>query len=157
MVSVAFTSCDSETDEEAGGTNVQKMAGNWVVTVNVVDENGNILQEDPSKLGSFSLNTYNTAANDCDSMWIDDGGKFWAFKFKTGLNYTARTFSCENISYDANNSGTATILNGKVLEGAAKNIHGMPNDSIVFDIKFSDDTSNLIYRIAGQRYQGFTE
>ena len=34
----------------------------------------------------------------------------------------------------------------------------MPNDSIVFDITFSDDEEpGTIYRIAGQRYTGFYE
>ena len=46
---------------------------------------------------------------------------------------------------------------GKILEEAAKNLHGMPNDSIVFNIKFSDDDNGLIYRVSGQRYTGFYE
>ena len=32
-----FVSCDTETDEKAGGTAVEKMAGLWEVTVDVVD------------------------------------------------------------------------------------------------------------------------
>ena len=37
-----FVSCDPETDEKAGGTAVEKMAGHWVVTVDAVDEDGNV-------------------------------------------------------------------------------------------------------------------
>ena len=39
------------------------------------------------------------------------------------------------------------------------NLHGMPNDSIVFDISFNDDDPAYgnIYRISGQKYTGFYE
>lgn len=40
-----FVSCDPETDEKAGGTAVEKMAGLWVVTVDAVDEDGNVIDE----------------------------------------------------------------------------------------------------------------
>ena len=35
-----FTSCCVETNEEPGGTNVEKMAGRWNVMVDAVDESG---------------------------------------------------------------------------------------------------------------------
>ena len=54
-----FVSCDTETDEKAGGTAVEKMAGLWEVTVDVVDEQGNVLGKDPLKLGTININTYN--------------------------------------------------------------------------------------------------
>ena len=38
-----FVSCDTETDEKAGGTAVEKMAGLWEVKVDVVDEQGIVL------------------------------------------------------------------------------------------------------------------
>lgn len=57
-----FVSCDPETDEKAGGTAVEKMAGLWVVTVDAVDEDGNVISK--NLLGEFNVNTYNTAAND---------------------------------------------------------------------------------------------
>lgn len=90
-------------------------------------------------------------------MWLDDVNNFWAFKFKTNINYEARTFSNEAVDYDAAASGKAVVTNGKILEGAAKNLHGMPNDSIVFDIQFDDDDYGFVYRISGQRYTGFYE
>ena len=37
-LSFGFVSCDTETNEEPGGTNVQKMAGRWNVQVDIVDE-----------------------------------------------------------------------------------------------------------------------
>ena len=156
-LSFGFVSCDTETDEEPGGTNVEKMAGRWNVVIDAVDENGNILYEDPYGIGTVTMMTYNTADNSSDKMWLDDNNKFWKFKMKVDVNYDARTFSCGEQSYDAAGSGTAIVTDGKVLEGAAKNLHGMPNDSIVFTIKFNDDPNGLIYRISGQRYTGFYE
>lgn len=156
-LSFGFVCCDVETNEEPGGTNVEKMAGRWVVVVDAVDESGNVLYEDPYGVGEIEIRTYNTADNSIDKMWLDDVGNFWAFKMKVDVNYIARTFSCAEQDYDAEGSGTAIVTDGKVLEGATKNLHGMPNDSIVFNIKFSDDDNELIYRIAGQRYTGFYE
>ena len=50
-----FVSCDPETDEKAGGTAVEKMAGLWEVTVDVVDEQGNVLGKDPLGLGTINI------------------------------------------------------------------------------------------------------
>ena len=146
-LSFGFASCSVETDEKPGGTNVQKMAGRWDVQVDAVDENGNVLYEDPYGIGTITIMTFNTADNNINEMWLDDNGKFWSFKMKVDVNYR----------YDAAGSGTAVVTNGKILENAAKNLHGMPNDSIVFNIKFSDDDNELLYRVSGQRYTGFKE
>lgn len=154
LFSLGFTACDVETDEDAGGTEVMKMAGFWDVTVDVIDENGDVLYEDPYGMGTVSIMTYNTAANNATEMWLDDQGNFWAFKMRVDVNYGARTFSCAEKDYDADGTGTAVVTDGKILEGAAKNLHGMPNDSIVFNIKFSDDDYGFTYRISGQRYWG---
>lgn len=155
-LSFGFVSCSVETNEEPGGTNVEKMAGRWDVHVDAVDESGNVLYEDPYGLGTITIMTYNTADNSIDKMWLDDNGKFWSFKMKVDVNYIARTFSCAEQDYDAAGTGTAVVTNGKVLEKATLNLHGMPNDSIVFDVRFSDDPETL-YRLSGQRYTGFYE
>lgn len=176
---MGFVSCDTETDEEPGGTNVEKMAGKWDVTIDAYDDKGELLSEDPYGLGVITIETYNTANNDVDKMWISDDGYFWNFTFKMDVNYQARTFSATDIPYDATfqeiadslakgitfydedgepiAAEKATIINGKILEGAATNLHGKPNDSIVFDIKFTDDDNGFVYRMAGQRYTGFKE
>ena len=156
-LSFGFVSCSVETNEEPGGTNVEKMAGRWNVQVDAVDESGNVVYEDPYGIGKITIMTFNTAANNINEMWLDDNGKFWSFKMKVDVNYRERTFSCAEQDYDAAGSGTAVVTNGKILENAAKNLHGMPNDSIVFNIKFSDDDNELLYRFSGQRYTGFKE
>lgn len=156
-LSFGFVSCSVETNEEPGGTNVEKMAGRWNVQIDAVDESGNVVYEDPYGIGKITIMTFNTAANNINEMWLDDNGKFWSFKMKVDVNYHERSFSCPEQDYDAAGSGTAVVTDGKILENAAKNLHGMPNDSIVFNIKFSDDDNGLIYRLSGQRYTGFYE
>lgn len=154
-----FGSCDPETDEKAGGTAVEKMAGRWVVTVDAVDEDGNVIDE--NLLGKkIDLNTYNTAANDADKMWLDDAA-FYGVKMKVNItDYNAGKFeatpnTCYNPSDDE--AGNVEFLKGQVLYGQGKNIHGAPVDSICYTVKFDDDEDGLIYRVSGKRYSGFTE
>ena len=154
-----FVSCDPETDERAGGTAVEKMAGRWVVTVDAVDEDGNVIDE--NLLGKkIDLNTYNTAANDADKMWLDDAA-FYGVKMKVNVtDYNAGKFEATpNTSYNPSDdeAGNVEFLKGQVLYGQGKNIHGAPVDSICYTVKFSDDDNAFIYRISGKRYSGFTE
>lgn len=154
-----FGSCDPETDEKAGGTAVEKMAGRWVVTVDAVDEDGNVIDE--NLLGKkIDLNTYNTAANDADKMWLDDAA-FYGVKMKVNVtDYNAGKFEATpNTSYNPSDdeAGNVEFLKGQVLYGQGKNLHGAPVDSICYTVKFSDDDNALIYRISGKRYSGFTE
>lgn len=155
-----FVSCDPETDEKAGGTAVEKMAGRWVVTVDAVDEDGNVIDE--NLLGKkIDLNTYNTAANEADKMWLDDGGKFYNVKMKVNVtDYKNGKFEAiPNTSYNPSDdsAGNVEFLKGQVLYGQGKNLHGAPVDSICYTVKFDDDEDGLIYRVSGKRYSGFTE
>lgn len=155
-----FVSCDPETDEKAGGTAVEKMAGHWVVTVDAVDEDGNVIDE--NLLGKkIDLNTYNTAANEADKMWLDAGGKFYNVKMKVNVtDYKNGKFEAiPNTSYNPSDdsAGNVEFLKGQVLYGQGKNLHGAPVDSICYTVKFDDDEDGLIYRVSGKRYSGFTE
>ena len=185
-LSFGFVSCDVETNEEPGGTNVQNMAGRWTVSVSQVDENGNVVFEPEDLFGvvDVDLFTYNTSANSSTEMWIDDDGNFWSFKFKMPINYGAGTFSATDVLYnddmreiaeliaagqtptDKNGNPltaeTATITDGKILYGQGHNIHGMPTDSISFYVTFSDDPYGAQFgyakhHVAGTRYSGFYE
>jgi len=159
LVSLGFVACDVETDEEAGGTKVQDMAGFWDVTVDAVKSDGTIEYTDPYGLGTISLQTFNTANDDVDSMWIYDAGHFYGMHFKVPVNYTAKTFSCDAKCYDpsAEGAGNAVITDGKILIGQGHNIHGLPTDSIYFKVKFDDDKYGLTYQIAGTKHSGFSE
>lgn len=185
-LSFGFSSCDVETNEEPGGTNVQKMAGRWTVSVYQVDDAGNVVYqpEDLFEIADVDLFTYNTADNASSEMWIDDRGNFWSFKFKMPINYANGTFSASEIPYDENFQAiadaeaagtplvdedgnqlvaeTATITDGKILYGQGHNIHGMPTDSIAFYVTFTDDSYGAAYGytkhlVTGTRYSGFYE
>lgn len=185
-LSFGFVSCDVETDEKPGGTNVQNMAGRWQVSVSQVDENGDVVYEPEDLFGivDVDLFTFNTSSNSSTEMWINDDGTFWDYKFKMPINYATGTFSADKIPYNAtfqeiadlvaagetpkDDEGnplvaeTATITDGKILYGKGHNLHGMPTDSISFYITFSDDPYGAKYgyakhHVSGTRYSGFYE
>ena len=160
-LSLGFIACDTETNEEPGGTKVEKMCGYWDVTYDAVDDAGNIVYEDPYEVGIVDLYTYNTSDESTTQIYIDDRDKFWKYKFLINIDYNTRTFSSPSVWYDAKESGHAIVTDGKILEGAAKNSHGMPNDSISFYISFDDDDDAAKYgwkkwHVHGQRHTGFS-
>jgi len=160
-LSFGFTSCDVDTDEEAGGINIEKMCGYWEVTYDAVDEDGNVVYEDPYGIGSVALYTYNVSDNSTSQMWLDDRGNFWNYKFLVDIDYSSRAFSADLRNYDSAGTGQTSVSDGKVLEGATLNTHGMPNDSIVFYIYFNDDdyvTEGYWagWRVSGHRFTGFS-
>ncbi len=153
------TSCEKE---KAGNTATEKMAGEWYVIGVAVDADGNVVfdDEDLFGIGRFHLDTYNSSSNSPTEMWIDDNGNFWEFKAKIAVDLNTMTFQAtdaQNEYYDIQ----VTISNGKIMYGAATTPSGMPADSIVFTVNFSDDTyptdyGFAAYRISGFRYTGFT-
>lgn len=153
VFSLCIVSCDNS-DTDPGATQLVDMAGQWDVAAYSIDASGTVLAKEAD---TFTLITYNTAANNTTEMWVNDKGNFWNFKMKVNVDLQNMAFSCVDTDYNVsdNSDATAVITNGKVLKGATTNLHGAPNDSIVFEVKFSDDTSNKTYRIAGQRYTGF--
>ncbi|MGM9702921.1 MAG: lipid-binding protein [Prevotella sp.] len=155
-----FSSCDPETDEEPGGTNVEKMAGMWDVQVHVINADGSVEYEDPYGIGTFTINTYNTAANTATEMWFDDSSNFWGVKMKVNVDYANATFSAPDgtaYDYTAPDGGKVKGMKGKILYGQGKNIHGMPCDSICVEVAFDDDDNGFTYRYTGVRHSGFYE
>ncbi len=153
-----FSACDTETDEEPGGTNIEKMCGYWDVMYYAIDANGENLGE----WTDGTIFTYNTADNSTSEMWLDDQNTYWAIKLKVDIDYEARTFSATERDYDLDGTGKTVITDGKILEGAGKNIHGNPCDSIAFEISFDDDPypgryGFDHYLVTGVRHSGFTE
>ncbi|MBR1804349.1 MAG: hypothetical protein IJ775_05535 [Muribaculaceae bacterium] len=154
---VAFTSCNVMTDEPAGGTAVESLAGHWVVTVDVLDDAGNVLAE--NAVGARSMQTFNTADNDKDQMWMS----FLGDQFKISTNVSQGTFECKDVYVysDEDEDGNeydvfVTITDGRVIKNGGKNIHDKPVDAIDFNVIYSDDPES-IYHVHGIRYQGFTE
>lgn len=146
-----LSSCESDTDP--GGTAVEKMAGDWWVTVNVID-NGQDLG-DLFGYGHIMNYTYNTAANSATEMWLDDRKGFWNYKLKVNVDYATRTFSTADFTPNTSYESGVKITEGKIIENAAKTPSGMPADSIVYMVQFDDDTDGYTYKISGFRRTGF--
>lgn len=154
-----ISSCSTETNESAGGTAVQDMAGKWDVVSDImlVGEDGDTTHlGDYYGYGVFTFFTYNTNDNRSDSLYVDDLGNFWTVKAKVGCNLANFTISGTDALNLYDDSGETCKVTGRVLPGAATNLHGKPNDSIYVDFEFSTDPGT-IYRYAGQRYTGFYE
>ena len=161
VVSMVFTSCEKE---EIGGTATEALAGEWYVRLDCVDANGSVVYtgEEFFGVGRFLLNTYNTAANNANEIWVDDNGNFWEFKVKASSDINNLTFqtngAAANHYYDCN----VTIEGGKITLNGATNPHGTAADAIEFYVSFDDDTypakyGYAKYKISGYRYTGLVE
>ena len=151
LVVVALTSCDKE---DIGETATVSLAGEWMVTVDLVDASGNVIAEDPYGLGVMQIITYNTAANVPTEMWLSDLSNFWDFTVKVPCDAAAQTFGAssplQNTSYDC----TVTITDGKVVYGGTVSPSGAKADAISFLVEFSDDDPGMKYLMPGYRRTG---
>ena len=158
LATLTFASCEKE---PVGGTAQEKMAGQWYVHLQHCDSAGNVLYdgEDLFGVSPFLVLTYNDALNSRDSLFIQDYKQaFWDFKVKAACDQVSGTFAITG-GYDYQNGISIDVTNGKILRGAAKTPSGMPADSIVFEIAFSDDPYPAAgyyhhHRITGYRYTG---
>ena len=157
VAAIAMASCGKE---EPVMTATEPLAGQWYVTFDAVDEDGNVLYKDPYEVGRLLTATFNTAANTTNQMWVSDLNKFWKYQVKVNCDVNTLTFSSadwvDNYTYDCK----VKITDGKMLKGAAKTPSGMPADSIVYYVQFSDDELAEegywdMYRVSGFRYTGF--
>jgi hypothetical protein len=151
IAGVLLVSVSCQKSLDPGTTNSPKIANGWWVTFT---QGGN----DIYGLGTFFLDTYNTSANNNDSMWVDDLGHSWNFKCKVASNYSALTFATPASPNDYNgDSTTVTITGGKVLLKAGTTKGGNKSDSLYMQVKFSDDPSGATYVISGTARTGFDE
>ena len=151
---LGFASCSTETDEPAGGTAVEKMAGHWVVVADII-EDGEVY-EYPYDIGQWDMYTYNTANDDTDQMWLSDGNNFWGYTLKVPIDLNAKTFACKDVFIynDGEADQFCTITDGKIIENGGLNVNGKPTDAIEYKIEFTDDPGTIYY-IHGVRYAGF--
>lgn len=151
-VGAVFSSCEKD---EIGGTATEALAGEWQLTVDLVDDAGNVLMTDPYGMGVILGITYNTTDNVPDKMYVSDLGNFWDYKVVVNCDCNALTFSSDgdvqNESYDC----MVNIEGGKMLPGAATTPSGMPADSLVYYVSFSDDEPGTRYKVSGYRRTGF--
>ena len=165
LFGLTLTSCEKE---EMGGTATEATAGQWYVTVDAADENGNLVEglEDLFGLGRVVMLTYNTSANNPNEMIVDDIANFWEFKVKVACDQQALTFQTNTTENNNLVAGyediNVTISGGKILPQAGRQNNGSPADSIVFYVSFSDDSyparyGYKNYRVSGVRYSGLVE
>ena len=163
-VLVAFTSCEKE---EIENTATVAMAGDWYVTVDAVDDAGGLVYEDADLfgMGRIHMLTFNSAANDPKELIVSDLGNFWDFRVKVSCDQDNMTFSNntteDNNLVDGYEDVNVAITGGKIMPGVAHLASGVPTDSIVFYVAFSDDPypeayGYAKYRVSGFRYSGFT-
>lgn len=143
--------------DEIGNTATEALAGEWYVTVDAVDSNGNVVAEDYFGMGHIHINTYNTAANVATEMFVDDIKNFWDFKVRVNCDVNALTFSTDGAVANEKYDCKVIIENGKVTVGGATTPHGTPADAIEFVVVFSDDDPGMRYKVSGYRYTGLAE
>ena len=159
------TSCEKE---EVGNTATVATAGQWYVTVDAVDESGNVVYEDADLfgLGRVLLLTANTAANSATEMIVDDLQNFWGYRVKVTVdpvNMTFATNTTENNNLSPNGDDiNVTITGGKIVKDGGVQNNGSKADYIEFYVNFSDDQYPAAYGYAkyhvyGIRYSGLAE
>ena len=145
---LALLSCDLGSEPKVTGTKVQAMAGEWWINVLV----------DGSDIGAgYNLiTTSNTAANTATDLLLDDGG-LWPAKIVATVNVKALTFSpISNLDNKYSSTIKVSIIEGKILKGAATTPGLNKTDSIYVKFEFSDDPGTQ-YEYAGYRRTGFQE
>jgi len=157
----AVISCNKE-EYKAPSSKTLDMAGRWWTEL-YFDGNGDgvpnpdFLIFSYADFGGYGIATSNTAANDADSMIIEDVQGSWPFRIKAPVNLAERIFTPAtvlNIQQDYLGSGeTVTIKEGKILKGAAHAKSGRVADSIYLKFEFSDDPGS-IYIYTGHRDSG---
>jgi len=148
LITVFSSSCKK--DVPAGGTAVEKMAGDWYVKVNAGED-------------YFSLYSFNTAANSSSEMWLQTSGAFSdgtsviAVKGKVSVDLAGQTFSGTGITNEAATKATIptfAIANGKVVSnGTIGPASKTPADLISFDLIINGVT----YKVEGYHKTGFLE
>lgn len=158
-----FTSYEKE---EVGSTATEATAGQWYVTVDAADENGNVIEgfEDLFGLGRHLLVTANTSANIPTEMIVDDLQNFWGYRVKVTVDPVSMTFAT-NTTENNNLNGdeiNVTISKGKIVKDGGVQNNGSKADYIEFYVSFSDDTYPAAYgyanyKVSGIRYSGLAE
>ena len=145
-----------------GATATVSMAGEWVVTIDAVDADGNVVYEDPYGAGwDTRVWTYNTAENVNNKIYLDDIQNaedycFWEYKVLLDCDLATLTFSGDVT--DQINDINVKITGGKITLNGTKTPSGMPADKIEYYVVFEDDNyAGGVYDklyVHGYRYTG---
>lgn len=143
---VSMSSCDEGGNPDAGGTSVEKYAGDWWISLS--DPDGEIL-------GHVLHSTYNTSAND-NTMWFDDHSHGYWIKAKVNVNLADGTFSATDAP-NIGDAGTVTITEGKIIKNGGLSRGGHVVDSIYLRAHFSYDDAGYDIIYTGHKRTGFLE
>jgi len=158
LLPLFLVSCDLTKDPDVDGTAVEKMAGEFYVQF--------FLDGEEFDATYYHLYVYNTSANESDKLWID-AGEAWPFKIKANCNladlsfpFTPQTYN--PLFFDATGvEDSTTILDGKILLGAATTPAGNTSDSIYINFESTGieafELPRGTYTMAGFRITGFLE
>lgn len=139
-------SCEKD---EIGGTATENVAGEWKVTATEVDAN----RKEVKRLSNILIATYNSAANSATEIWVDNNNKLLKFKVKAKADMNTLTFSVAN-GANAYGGEQTTLKDGEILMVQATTPSGMPADSIICYVSFSDNPGKE-YKLSGYRRTGF--
>lgn len=172
LLALAFTSCSKE---EPGGTATQSMAGEWYVTIEPIDADGNVIPDDDLVYSNVIIRTFNASGNTSDKMYITDcntfsygvayAGKNWlyetfGFYMPINVNLASGKFSSpegvQNImpnyhfteeweGWGYTEYSSVSITNGIITKNGGKHPNGSVTDAIEFDIKVFNNYDDFYY------------
>ncbi len=171
LLTFVMASCSKD---EVGGTVTQPAAGQWYVTYDCCDADGNVIEGgNDFNEGRSMVLTYNTVSDDGTQLYVDDLYNFLGFKGIANLNLQGLTFSTNGSVTNENHdpekgdytdyvSDKITISDGVIVKNGGKQKNGTVCDSISFYVQYSQDasaTSNgyVKYFVHGVRYSGLAE
>lgn len=159
LAALTLASCEKE---PIGGTATQALAGQWHVSVDGYDSEGDSVvvpffnvEEEYTETPHFLLFTYNNAANDPDKLYISDQGGFWGFTVLADCDLNALTFgSADSLVNEASKYGfLVSLKKGKIVKGGTTTPSGAKADYIELFIDFEDD--DLGYIFSNPAYDGY--
>lgn len=149
FVTGAFLSgCDLGSEPTIEGTKLKAMCGEWWISILVDGED--------IGAGFHLVTTSNTAANNETDLILDDH-ETWPAKIITKVNLPAMTFDpAKDLANAYSDKIKVSVIEGKILKGAATTPGGNKTDSLYVKFEFSDDPG-VQYEYAGYRRTGFRE
>lgn len=140
--------CETMEDPEIKNTSTWPMNGEYWV------KHDNTATGNPYLSGRHKMIISNTAADDGDSILIDDGGI--GAMFKAAVDMDALTFSVAD--YPIDDTTTLSISNGKLLrEATVTKTEEIPTDSIYMEIEWVTPGGTDQITISGSKYTGWPE
>ena len=154
ITGVFLSGCDLGTEPTIEGTKLQAMCGEWFVGVFIDGE-------DVGGGGYYLVTTSNTAANNETDLIINDHELLVPdaapLSVIAKVNLSAMTFDkADKLANLTSGEAAVSIIEGKIIKGAATTTGGNKADSIYVKFAFENDpATEWVY--SGYRRTGFIE